>query len=82
MNLHLKENINLNGLELLKMLSLMVNILIEIENYYSLNMKHLVGVRPVLTTYYQSTLVVKGATLLCACSKSLHKHRVQQLNRW
>jgi uncharacterized membrane protein YqjE len=48
MKLLLIVNMNLNGLALLKMLSLMVNILIEIENYYSLNMKVLAGLRPVL----------------------------------
>jgi hypothetical protein len=49
------ENMRVNGLELLKMLSLMENILLVIENYYSLNMNILDGLRQALTMCYRLT---------------------------
>ena len=55
MKLHLKENMKVNGRELLKMLSLMENILIEIEDYYNLNMNILEDLRLALIIFYLRT---------------------------
>jgi hypothetical protein len=41
MKLHSIESMNLSGVELLKMLSLMEMLLIEVENSFSLNMNRL-----------------------------------------
>ena len=82
MKLHSKENMKVNGLELLKMLSLMANSLTGIENYYSQNTNILEEVRPVPIISCLPTLVERVATPLFVCLKLLHKHKDLQLNRW
>ena len=75
MKLHLIVNMKVNGLELLKMLSLVLKYLIEIEFLISLNMKLPAVQAKQHTIYLPPTLDVKDAILLFVYLKLLLNHK-------